>query len=148
MFAKITSVFGTISSWSALFCENQIWSQAITAEIWNIWGFAVVVPILSGLRIIKSHSAISVIFKARISISQKDCCQTTRAIGQEKKRWIMESTRQEHWEQVESTWEERRVLEILNLVGRIFQINFQRNNLKRWLKYSFHKDFQLGLGRG
>jgi len=87
------------SSWCALFLENQIWSHATIAKIWNLWKSSKGIPILAGLRIIENQSVISAILKARISKCQKDWRHTTLAIGQEKKRCRIESIGPEHREQ-------------------------------------------------
>jgi hypothetical protein len=68
-------------------------------------------------------------------------------MGQVKKRCKMESKGKEHREHDVSVWEKDKVCEIRVLVGIIFQTNFHNKSCNRWLRLSFHKDFQLDLGR-
>jgi len=102
----------------------------------------------SRLRIIENQSAILVTFKASISNGQKDWRQTTRAMGQEKKRCKIESKGKEHREHEVSIGGEDKVCEILVFVWIIFQTIFHKKSFKRWLRLSFHRDFQLDLERG
>jgi hypothetical protein len=59
-----------------------------------------------GLRIISSQSVMLVTFEAIVSKGQKDWCQTTRAIGQVKKRCERESMGKEQREQLVFGWKE------------------------------------------
>jgi len=126
---EIVRAFGTILSWWALFLENQSWSQATAAKIWNIWVAVCGIPIVAGFKIINSQSVMSWTGKARLSKGQKDWRQTTRAIGQEKKIWRRESIRKEQREQEVSGLEEWIDWEIQNLVGIIFQTIFHKNEI-------------------
>jgi hypothetical protein len=86
--------------------------------------------------------------RARLSKGQKDWRQTTRAIGQEKKIWRIESLGKEQREQEVSGLEEWIDWEIRNLVGIIFQTIFHKNNFNRWLRFNFHKAFQWDWEKG
>jgi hypothetical protein len=81
----------------------------------------------SGLRIIESQSAMLVTFKASISNGQKNWCQITRAMGQEKKRCKIESKGKEPREHEVSIGGEDKVCEI----GIIFQAIFHKKSFKR-----------------
>jgi hypothetical protein len=89
-----------------------------------------------------------VIFKAIVSKGQKDWRQTTRAIGQVKKRCERESTGNEQREQLVSGDGESVDREILNFVGLMFYTIFQRKSFSMLLRLSFQRAFQQVLGKG
>jgi hypothetical protein len=117
------------------------------AKSWNKWILDKWIPIFSWCRIISSHYTIAKIRKARISKCQKEFLQTTLEIGQEKKRWSIESILEEHKEQEVSIIAFGIEAEILVLVGKMFQINLQINNRRRCWILSFQRPFQVEAGK-
>lgn len=113
------------------------------AKIWNRCWSDTGIPIFSGCRSKSSQDSIEETLKVRISKSQKEFLQTTRAIGHEKNKWSIESVGNEQREQdvsIVELWIEE---EMRIFVGIMPQIIFQRNNRKRWCNFSFQRLFHL-----